>query len=406
MRIYLVLTVLLLFPVVVSAGGFANLDLGAARCGMMSVVASLDDPSAVFHNPALLADQEENSALISNFGAVVSVWVRMRNEDGSLSAKVRPEKYWGIAPYAAVVSKLGTRFTFGLAAYFPNFYGAALPADAVTRYHIVEGYFVTGYVTPAVSYRISDWLALGASASYIYDRLEGKRKFTLDPEQNPEYDWTIDMQGEDHAFGWSLAAYLTPADWLRFGIHWQFQTDLALQGPITATQADGTTIFDGNADIDMVIPQQVRVGINLQPNDRWEIGSDISWFDYSVYRKQTIKTDIGLDFSSIKNYKSSWNVCLGTKYKYNQRWNFMAGIQHDWSPIPEEYFFLDNPAPNLYGISMGAFYQLGSRTRVGLSYVHNEYYAIEIDESKTVPPCNGIGEAQNNEVNIEFYWHF
>ena len=57
-------SLLLLFPATLWAGGFTIIEVGSQKTGMMTGIGKPDDLSAVYHNPAGLADQHGTLGLL------------------------------------------------------------------------------------------------------------------------------------------------------------------------------------------------------------------------------------------------------------------------------------------------------------------------------------------------------
>ncbi|MBN2056230.1 hypothetical protein JW905_14995, partial [bacterium] len=88
----------LLAPASSLAGGFTNLDIGTTRCARMGIVAKCPDLSAVFHNPACLADQDGSQVYASLLGAYVFTDLRLRYSDGTISREAKPDLSAGALP--------------------------------------------------------------------------------------------------------------------------------------------------------------------------------------------------------------------------------------------------------------------------------------------------------------------
>jgi long-subunit fatty acid transport protein len=243
-------------PRPVAAGGFTISVMGGRRSSSLVNLARPDDPTAVFHNPAGLADQKGVQLQASNAFYFVNTEFRMKqldptfypevnpagcgvgqndpcpwpvNSDGFYDRTIEPESYFGTIPYLGATTDLGflgaDNVVAGLALYLPAFYGATMPSDAPTRYHMLDGSFAVGSVTAGAGWRVTRWLAVGASLSYNYMRITIKRKLSIiaaltpagqQPSgnavlgQNGIGDITMDYTGVDHGVGWGASVLLTP----------------------------------------------------------------------------------------------------------------------------------------------------------------------------------------------------
>lgn len=391
-------------------GGFSNLDLGSIRAGMFGIVAGVDDPSAIFHNPAALSDQKGQQLYYSELFAVVHTYIRLYYPDGSKSEKIKPDLTAGTCPYIAYTNDFNKeKWTAGVALYFPNFYGAFMPEDAPTRYYFVRAYFVTGYLTAAGAYKINDKLSVGGGLSYIYVLLDAFRH-NGDPYQyrdkDPDEDYKLYVSGKDSNFNFSLGLLYKPSKKIKLGLSFTSKTTVKLEGYYRIKDPEGNTVLDDSQTTEVPIPTSVRAGIYWDINSLWAFSFDYSWWDYSVYKEQVTKTKSGIVIVVPKNYHDSHNIGFGFKRKISKKFSLMFGLQYDWSPIPLQYYTIDNPTTDLYGFSIGGIYFLSKNTRLAFAYVRNEYKRIEIKNSKTFPPTNGEGRGRNNELSVDVLYRF
>src|SRR5688572_11507039 len=158
------------------AGGFGIPDIGVRRTAMAAVIGRPDEAAAIYHNPAGLILQRGWRVYLSAGLAVIRTEFQLQpwdqsdrflattaNDDGYYDV-VRPRRAWGVIPMLAVAGEiLPNKLVLGAALYVGNAQGAAFEEDALTRYHLIDGYVVAPQGVVAASYQVTDTLALGAS---------------------------------------------------------------------------------------------------------------------------------------------------------------------------------------------------------------------------------------------------
>jgi len=279
------------------AGGFHISILGVRRTGMMTNLANPDDVTALFHNPAGLADQpgtrvhvssgmtfldsefrlqaldpkrfpEVNPAGCGAEGGAACPWPVAA--DGYYEQQIGPERYFGVIPYVGVSQGMGTfsskleGLTLSLAAYAPGAYGAFLPKDAPTAYYVTDGLFVVAAATAGFGWRLADWISVGANFSYNYMRLGYAQKFStvdlLTPTgEQPGFvenlaqaaigDLKLDYQGVDHGFGWGVGVLVNPTDWFALGLGYAGWTRARFEGDVTI-ESLGSALGKGSAPME------------------------------------------------------------------------------------------------------------------------------------------------------------
>ncbi len=392
------------------AGGFSVLSIGVRRSGMMTVMSDADDPTAVFHNPACLADQEGTELYLYNKYVHVETTFRLRQENGELSEEVKPTLSDGLTPFIGISSDLGLeRWHFGSALYLPNCYGAALPEDAVTRYHGHKALFLTGYYTLGASYELTGDISLGASCHFIYVYLNMERKYDLFQYNDPDQDYNIVIDADDSILSWSLGMRWQITDKMRFGIGFYPREDVEPEGDLDVEAPNGSTFIETDVTTSMLIPMSIRMGLSYWFTPRLQAAMDLNYWKYSDYKEQKVETGVDEffgDFSSEKNYDDSYGIGLGLLFQRNARTQYLFGILRDWSPIPEEYYTLDSPNADAFLFSAGIQHDLGPRMQLGAAAVATIYDKVEVTDSKTSPPTDGKATAYAGELNLGLLYRF
>lgn len=468
-------------PASAQAGGFTITILGGRRTGMMTNVAAPDDLTAVLHNPAGLADQPGVRTHLSFGMSLMHTRVQMQaldpklfpeinpegcgepgadpcpwpiGADGYYVDEIGPERYFGLLPFGGVSTDLGfisprlRKLVVALGVYTPNFYGAFLPQEAPTAYHVTEAFFLVLAVNASAAYRINDKLAVGAGLAYHYLNISfGQKYSTTDlltkmgglPEtmiasiQSSVGDLLLDYTGVDHGLGWNVGLLFTPTRWLALGLSYNGATAARLEGDLgltpTGPNPDALPMMlklqkvampDGLV-VEMPIPHALHVGLNLMPA-RWiEIGVDYRlWFYNMMQRQEMIPRYSNIpagyseaitqqDMSKDKNYSVSWEIAAGVlvrPLRAHQGLELMAGVSFDKSPVPDESWSLDNPSLDQLVVSAGARWQVTDHWRVAATYMIDFYLRRDVKTSKTWPPSNGRGESIGQYPGLEAEYIF
>lgn len=334
-------------PSLAQAGGFHISIIGTRRNAMLTNLAAPDDMTALFHNPAGLADQRGRRFHL--FGSVNFLRNEFEvmaldperfpeinpegcgqgeaepcpwpiGEDGYYEEAISPESSFGILPFLGFSTDLGfisTRFedvVFSIGAYAPNLYGGTLASDAPTRYFMTEGYFAVISATVGIGWRINEYVSIGGHLSYNYMQMkygfhlslidvlvdEGEEPDMLSELVQDSYG-DIDMSylGRDHGVGWSIGLLITPTEWMSIGLSYlvsssaNFEGDLDLRTTRPDTNiADFATLgyaLPERLEVQMPIPPALGAGFNFTPTDWLEIGLDLRVWLYNMYKYQRMR---------------------------------------------------------------------------------------------------------------------
>ena len=289
----LALALATVFPCLARAGGFSISILGGRRTGALTNLAAPGDVTALFHNPAGLADQKGTRLHVSVSTTFMDTTFRMKaldpalfpevhptglctgevsadcpwpvDDEGYYADEITPESYFGILPYLGLSQDLGfispglrdVVVSFALTA--PNAYGADLPAGAPTAYNFITGYFVTASAILGAGWRVNRYLSVGASLSYNYMQLKYAQKFSdLDLiaaydqtllgayqilKKNPALDLKdirLDYTGSDHGVGWNIGLLVSPCERLHFGLSYNGATAARFEGDLEVSSTNPT----------------------------------------------------------------------------------------------------------------------------------------------------------------------
>jgi long-chain fatty acid transport protein len=405
----------------VLAGGFHNPDFGVRRLGMLAVVARPDDGSAIFHNPAGMTLLEGTHFYHHQSWFVVESGFRLYDSEGTLRPRHNIEPDWNIGaiPFIGVTSDLGLeRLRFGFGIYAPNAYGAALPDDEPSRYHITDAVFIGSRATLSAAWEATDQFSLGGGISLIHVYLSASRVMNplvlqdpdarfLPPSQTAPQDAVLDIDGTDWTVGWNLGVLFKPLETFRFGFVFESGSPVALEGDVNLTLANGA-VQTVQHRTELVIPLTLRAGFNWEFAPDFELGMDLFWWHYQVLQEQRTELTspiLGLnELVEPKNYTNSWNWCAGVLYHLTSELELMFGYQWDFTPIPERTLTLENPSRTQTGVSTGLRWQVSDDVRLGVAYVHNWFRLFDVQDSVTVPPTNGKGFGAGNELGLDVLW--
>ena len=406
----------------VQAGGFGIPEIGVRRTAMGAVIGRPDDPSAIYHNPAGLVLQDDWTIYVSAGLSLLSTQFELAPWDQSdrflgvqptstgYYAPVSPSRAFGVIPMIAVAGKLMPKLHVGAAMFVGNATGAAFDADAVTRYHLINGYVIAPQAVIGAAYQLTPTLALGATAGVINLRVHGQRDVfpIVDNADLSKLTGTkpeLTLDGSGWAPSWMIGAYGQPHPRITWGAAIVGRVDATLEGPITvAYSPDSSTPGDmlvGQQKTTQLFPWTFQAGVNVDVTPNLEVGTELRYWLYRQYKNQ--HTDIvGIfllrQLDTVKDYHDSQEWTGGFRVHdlaAAPKLDLMMGAQYDHSPAPPRSITLDSPSFNHFGLHSGARYTVG-RYRLGFSYIHYWYEVPTITDSITMPPTNIKGSGSNN----------
>jgi long-subunit fatty acid transport protein len=310
---------------------------------------------------------------------------------------------------------------------------------------MTDGYFLVASVTAGLGYRVSSFLSVGFSVSYNYMRMALGQKLSLVDVLTAESeepgavaratarsfgDVIMGYEGVDHGAGFTASLLLRPADWLSLALvistssPAHFNGGLVLEATRPGANLREIEALDyalpESLIVDMPIPPAINLGAALRPADWLEVGIDIRFWLYSIYRRQRIRPVYGEDAGSIrplteetlsrdKQYGITYEVAVGflaRPFSALRELELMVGAGYDHSPVRDEYFSADNPSLSTVLMSAGLRWRVNRSWRVTANYMVNLFVPRDITTSRASPPLNARVSGHNHLPSVEVEYTF
>lgn len=342
----------------VLAAGFGIFEQGTKAMGMAGAfTAQADDPSAIFHNPAGLAFQQERDFLLGVtyitattldfFGAEPFPGVEVREQQETLG-EFLPHFYW--------VEPLSERWTFGL--------GLNAPFGLVTEWKnkdAFSGRFISEKaamrllnLSPNLAWKASDDFSVGLGLMVYYSDVElNNRRAAVDPftGQPAEIAKATLEGGFDEGFGWQLGILHRYNNSFSWGLMYRSRVEIDYGGKLELTQVPtGNTLFDTlvagllpfgrtiDGDTSIEFPDLASLGLAFSISRQTLVEIDVNWTGWSSFDRLFVEfgdpllppLDRPEDWDDVFHYR------LGVKWQKSPRSEWRFGYVYDESPQPSK----------------------------------------------------------------------
>ncbi len=366
--------------------GFQVNEHSAKNTGRASsVTATVDDPSAIFHNPAGLTQTEGTEFQ----GGVTFIIPRGTYNGPGNDASADPVTQSTTSPVVPVpnayVSRaLSSKAFVGFGFYAPYGLGIAWaePDQFVGRTVATELSLRTFFLTPSIALKLSDMVSVAVGVSLVPATVYLKR--TLGATDNgqvlfptPRYskEGTVEIAGSAFGVGANAGVQLTLIDHLKIGLALRSAVDLSFSGnanfdlPEEAAPEIKANFPDQGGSANLTLPHSISFGVGwVQDALTIEASTQVTlWNSYDELR---------LNFETGRPTPSSasprdWTVVpmfrLGGQYTIDDL-AIRAGLAYDISPVPDETVDPTLPDNDRFIFSAGVGYDLGV-VRFDLAYM-------------------------------------
>ena len=415
---------LLWSPNGIFAGGYAIPHQTAKAVSLSNAVtAGVNDPSAVYVNPAALTEVDGNQVLggITYINTVSSV-----SNSGRRSINKHDDSF--LPTFFANYHVPETDFTLGFGSYSPFGLATSYGEDTFTRFAAIRSELKPFYLNWAAAWRATDLISIGAGASFVRGSVTLTRAIFLDALGIGIPDGRARITGTDQTFAYNLGLLVKPQDSVKVGLTFRGRAYLDFDGAdVKFADFDGTPtntkVSEGGS---LVLPAVVSAGIYWQATPRWSLEFVYDWTKWDDFEslKTTFETPLpalggAVPISGLfvnAKWKNTSTLRLGTLFHLNESWDLMAGIAVDETPIPSKTLNPIIPGADILTVNGGASYTWRKlQLTVGYMAVFYKTRRVQNDilEASAPPPLTppftpgrDKFETFNNFVSLNIQYRF
>lgn len=362
------------------AAGFSLLEQSGSGIGTAyaGAAASADDASAMFFNPAAL------SLLESPQVAVAAHAINLETKFSDRGS-ILPPAGLGLIPQGATNDNAGDllglpnayfawpvndRLSFGFAINAPFGLKTDYVDPWVGRFQGLRSELKTVNANPALSWKVSDTVALGIGVNYQYAEAELTNAVLLAPATEGRAGIDVD----DEAWGWNVGAIFTLPSATRIGVSYRSKLDYTLSGDTSVTTLGGLPIAaaSGPTSVDITFPDSASLSVVQPIAEGLDIRADASWMNWSeVGTVFAVNPATGTPRDVLHfGFDDTMRYALGVNYRRNDQWTFRAGTAFDESPVKNDVRTVRLPDTDRWWLTIGARWQPTENLLVDAGYAH------------------------------------
>lgn len=352
--------------------GFSIFEQGAKASGMAGAfVATADDPSAIFYNPAGLGFQREKMSLLGG-----ATFINFTNEftgdsDSAFTSGVEgtydrhlfapPNGYGTYRLNDHLVVGVGMFSAFGLRTDWADpWAGRFISKDVDLK---------TVSVNPSFAWRVNDSLSFGGGIEYRRARVTLSRNT---PALNPFTGRIADVANGylrsdwNNDWGWNAGVLFKPTPNFSVGASYRAAMDIELDG-----SADITQIMTGNAQFDALVatqlppdqginttipfPAMTAIGIATTAIPNWQIEFDVTHATWSRFKTLDVQfaTTPSANIVRPQDWEDTMAFRLGANRNIGDQWAVRFGAVYDQNPQPLEAVSPLLPDSDRMGLTFG-----------------------------------------------------
>jgi long-chain fatty acid transport protein len=354
------------------ASGFAIENQGARAMGFAGAyIAQAADPSAIYWNPGGVGFLEGSQLYLS--GGATSLGTDFTGEGGPYpraGTLERTDRLFTVLPSLYFTQQVSDDLVLGLGFFAPFGYHSRWrnPDTFTGRYICVDCQVRSWSLSPTVSYRLEDRLAVGLGLDVRFSRFSHQQRLQADPNPFPEPTDVAELTiagATDTSFGFDAGVLASPSPNVSIGLVYRHKV---------MAEYDGTASFDqiltGDDTVDEAVQanlpprQPVRVthafpssfgaGLAVRSGN-WTVEGDVVWTFWSSFDTVTLAypADEGVATTLLPQaYENVIKGSFGLEYLLSSAWAVRGGYSYDHSPQPTTTFspFLHDEDRHAFGV--------------------------------------------------------
>jgi long-chain fatty acid transport protein len=398
-----------------NASGFSIFEQGARSMGFAGAfTARVNDLSAIFHNPAGLANL---------YGTNVQLGTTLINVGGNVLPSFKTNEYymnrqWFYPSTLYFSSRINDKVTAGFGFNTQYGLGVKWPERWAGEQIITEVNLHTFFLTPTIAYKVNDQLNLGAGITYVIAKVDLANiipNMMFYPVVGVPLlgGFGNEIEADGSGIGFNIGAQYKVNEMVDLGFSYRHKVKLKAEDGTATFTPDGNTPgilpAEDKVSAELSLPSTFSLGIGYQPTEKIAGELDINYTGWSAYDKLTIEYDGMLGKNETeKNWKNVISVRLGGEYFYDDKLTLRAGAYYDQTPIPDEHLDPILPDADRFGINLGVGYSFEKFT-VDFAFLHLFIKERTVDTSKSgvfrggqMVPFNGTYKMDTNLVGLSF----
>lgn len=372
-------------------------------------VATADNPSAIYYNPAGLSQLQGHQvrgglyaicyepSFVPPPGRLNSGTTYRSTDRRAVAPNLFYAYGWPQGPCS-----------FGLGAYAP--YGGRISWPQDTGFRTVALSSSLRYLTlnPVMALKLAPGLSIGGGIMVNFADMELEQG--LRPAWQPPNTNFFRFKADGWSAGYNLGLLWQPHPKLALGATFRSQTTVGLNGRTEFEQYTlGVPFSRRPAQADFEFPLTTVVGVSYRPTPRWNLEFNADYTDWGSFGTVTLRQQGPLPLGWPQNpdvtlnWQPSWLYAFGVTRYFDNGWHVSGGYAFNRNSVPDAYYTPLAADLDRHFFSLG----LGRRSkRLGFDVAYQFGYGPAHTVTGSQPPSlSGVFAGQNADGTYRFRSH-
>jgi long-chain fatty acid transport protein len=352
-----------------------------------------------------------------------------------------------VVPNLYFTYPIDSRWTLGIGVNAPFGLVSEYDSTWTGRFQGIKSEIEAFNVNPALSWKLTDSVALGAGVNF--QRLEAtftsKANYSgyllgaagaaelagkLPPgtagavaQTTAGLESGVKVSGSDNTWGWNLGILVDIDKGNRIGAQYRSAMKYTVSGSVEFTNpalpalppalapvvgalatAVNSQLSNSGVTSKIKLPEIVNVSYFGSINPQWDVMADLQYTGWSsIQELNFVRTDGTPLQSTTENFSDAWRFALGANYRHSEQWLFRGGLAYDQSPVQSAYRTVRLPDADRTWLALGAQYRMSPKLWFDFGAAYVWVRSASIDDIGSSTGGRPPSVAQNGLVNGSYH---
>ena len=334
----------LILPVVL-VGSVSNLEAGGLRLPDQDAfatgrgeafAATADNPSAIYYNPAGIAQLNGNNFRMGLYGIYLNPNF---TPPGGGNEFYNQDKLHGIPQFFYTYGHENLPVSFGLGVYSPFGLSSRWPQDTGFRSIAIEGSLTYVTINPVIALKLDHNFSIAAGVMVNYVDVYLQQGLTGVPNND-----SFAFRGDGWDAGYNLGLLWQPYEQVSLGINFRSKTSVTLKGHTQSEFDNVQPNTSSPASADFPFPLNAVFGISYRPTPAWNLEFNADYTDWSTLGTVTVHQTTPPPIVPYPNvpltfdWQSSWFYEFGATRYFPSGWHVSGGYIYNENSVPDAHY--------------------------------------------------------------------
>jgi long-chain fatty acid transport protein len=324
------------------ATGFRLPDQDAFATGRgEAFVATADNPSAIYYNPAGISQLEGQNLRGGFYGIYLDPSYQANGSSREFHNQNKlaavPQLFYTINPKDSILSGgIGLYSPYGLSVRWPQASGFRTVGEQASLRYIT--------LNPVLALKVSDHLSIGGGLTINYASIDLRQGLFWPAQKNDGFKF----RGEGWDVGYNLGGLVKLNDHFSLGASFRSGTEPNLKGHVSdhnSVALPGIPTFRERSAANATLPTPLNAifGISFRPTEHWNFEFDADYTGWNslqtvVIHQQDPSIVLPQNIPVTFNWQPTWYYEFGGTRYFDNGWHVSAGYIFNENAMPDAHY--------------------------------------------------------------------